>query len=160
MPEIAGRLCFEISHLRETPCQPPDDPCPLPELLRSGIAGMVEHTHYDLDRNPITVEVNVYPIRNGKGEIDKIIHVSRDVTERKRLEVERERLILELQEALHKVKTLSGMLPICASCKKIRDDKGYWNQIEGYIQDHSDALFTHGICPECTKKFFPELTRP
>lgn len=63
----------------------------------------------------------------------------------------------ELQEALTKIKTLSGLLPICASCKKIRDDKGYWNRIETYISDHSEAEFSHSICPECTKKLYPEL---
>jgi hypothetical protein len=61
---------------------------------------------------------------------------------------ERERLIRDLQEALDRVKTLSGFLPICASCKKIRDDKGYWNQIEQYIREHSEAEFTHSYCPE------------
>ncbi len=69
-------------------------------------------------------------------------------------EEEREKLIRELQEALAKVKTLTGLLPICASCKKIRDDKGYWNQIEAYIRDHSEAEFSHGICPECMKKLY------
>ncbi len=63
----------------------------------------------------------------------------------------------ELQEALAKIKTLSGLLPICASCKKIRDDKGYWNRIETYISDHSEAEFSHSICPECTKKLYPQL---
>lgn len=63
----------------------------------------------------------------------------------------------ELSSALADVKTLSGFLPICASCKKIRDDKGYWNQVEGYIQKHSDAKFSHGVCPECAKKLYPEL---
>jgi len=70
---------------------------------------------------------------------------------------EREKLILELRNALDKVKLLSGMLPICASCKKIRNDKGYWEQVEVYISEHSDALFSHGICPECGKKLYPEL---
>jgi hypothetical protein len=70
-----------------------------------------------------------------------------DVTEKKQAEQEREELIRELREALSKVKTLSGMLPICSSCKKIRDDKGYWRQVEVYIRDHSEAEFTHGICP-------------
>jgi len=65
--------------------------------------------------------------------------------------------IAELEEALLRVKTLSGMLPICSSCKMIRDDKGYWNKIEHYLMDHSEAEFTHGICPECTKKLYPEL---
>ena len=72
-------------------------------------------------------------------------------------EKEREKLISELQEALAKVKTLSGLPPICASCKKIRDDKGYWNQIESYIGKHSDAQFSHGICPDCARRLYPEF---
>lgn len=83
-----------------------------------------------------------------------IIWILEDVTERKRAEEERERLISELQKALSEVKKLSGMLPICASCKKIRNDKGYWEQIEGYIRDRSEAEFTHGICPDCAKKLY------
>ena len=65
---------------------------------------------------------------------------------------EREKLIAELQEALVKVKALKGLLPICAWCKKIRNDQGYWQQIEAYIRDHSEADFSHGICPECAHK--------
>ena len=79
-----------------------------------------------------------------------------EIKERQRVENERKILIHELQEALAKVKTLSGLLPICSSCKKIRDDKGYWNQIESYIVKHSEAEFSHGICPECAKKLYPE----
>ncbi len=78
-----------------------------------------------------------------------------EVEERKRIEGEQKELIQELQEALEKVKRLSGLIPICSSCKKIRDDKGYWNQLEEYIRDHSDADFTHSICEECAKKYFP-----
>jgi DNA-binding NtrC family response regulator len=70
---------------------------------------------------------------------------------------EKQKLINELENALFKIKTLSGMLPICASCKKIRDDKGYWNQIEEYIRDHSEAEFTHSICPKCAKDLYPDL---
>ncbi len=65
--------------------------------------------------------------------------------------------ITELKDTIAKVDTLSGLLPICSNCKKIRDDKGYWNRLEGYIQEHSDAEFTHGICPECVKKLYPDL---
>ena len=72
---------------------------------------------------------------------------------------EKEQLISELQEALAKVKTLSGLLPICSSCKKIRDDKGYWNQIETYIRQHSEAEFTHSICPKCAKMLYPGLLK-
>ena len=72
---------------------------------------------------------------------------------------EKEKLIGKLQEALAKVKTLSGLLPICSSCKKIRDDKGYWNQIETYIRQRSEADFTHGICPKCAKTLYPGLLK-
>ena len=65
--------------------------------------------------------------------------------------------ITELKQTIARVNTLSGLLPICANCKKIRDDKGYWNRLEGYIQDHSDAEFTHGICPDCVLTLYPEL---
>jgi len=65
---------------------------------------------------------------------------------------------MELQDALGKVKLLSGYLPICASCKKIRDDKGYWQAVESYIDSHSEAKFSHGICPECIQKLYPEFS--
>ncbi len=80
-----------------------------------------------------------------------------DVTDRYQTEAERDQLIQELQQALDSVKSLSGLLPICASCKKIRDDEGYWKQIEAYISSHSDATFTHGLCPECFHKLYPEF---
>jgi len=83
--------------------------------------------------------------------------LNKEITERKRAEEEREKLIGELQDALAQIKKLSGLLPICASCKKIRDDKGYWNQIESYIRDHSEAEFSHGICPDCMKKLYPDV---
>ncbi|MBI5102436.1 MAG: GAF domain-containing protein [Nitrospirae bacterium] len=77
--------------------------------------------------------------------------------ERKKTEDERTGLIADLKSALSEISTLRGILPICASCKKIRDDAGYWNQIESYITAHSDATFSHGICPECAVKLYPEL---
>ena len=83
--------------------------------------------------------------------------IIRDISKRKQIEEERNQLIKSLQDSLAKIKTLSGMLPICASCKKIRDDKGYWNQIETYIHKHSEAEFSHGICPECAKKLYPDI---
>ena len=81
----------------------------------------------------------------------------RDIAERKRVQEEREKLIAQLQEALSRVKLLSGMLPICAHCKKVRDDKGYWNQIEVFVREHSEAEFSHGICPECLKSLYPDI---
>jgi C4-dicarboxylate-specific signal transduction histidine kinase len=76
------------------------------------------------------------------------------------LEVLVEQRTADLQQALASVKQLSGFLPICASCKKIRDDKGYWNQIEEYIRDHSEAEFSHSCCPDCARRLYPEYCDP
>jgi CheY-like chemotaxis protein len=81
----------------------------------------------------------------------------RDITERKQAEEERKKMILQLQDALEKVKTLSGLLPICSFCKKIRDDDGYWNKIETYIEAHSEAEFSHSMCQECARKHYPQI---
>jgi len=89
--------------------------------------------------------------------INAIVERLGKVIERKQVEVALKQERDKLQDALAKVKTLSGLLPICAHCKKIRDDKGYWNQIEAYIRDHSEADFSHSICPECVKNFYPEF---
>jgi len=81
------------------------------------------------------------------------IMLERKIQEQNR---EKDELISKLQDALDNIKKLSGLLPICSSCKKIRDDKGYWNQIEQYISEHSEAEFSHGICPDCVKKLYPQ----
>jgi len=83
-----------------------------------------------------------------------------NITARKRMEAEREKLISELQEALGNIKTLNGLLPICAWCKKIRDDGGYWKQLESYVESHSQAVFSHGVCPDCLKKMTADHTGP
>jgi len=98
-----------------------------------------------------TVLLSASTVKDKDGRVLHSVSVQRDVTEQKKAEEEKERLIQELQDALHRVKMLSGLLPICASCKKIRDDKGYWTQVESYITDHSDAKFSHGLCPECAE---------
>jgi PAS domain S-box-containing protein len=97
------------------------------------------------------------PILDGNGNVIGLTLFLTDITERRLAALEREQLIAELQQALADVKTLSGMLPICSNCKKIRDDKGYWDQIESYISKYSDAVFSHSICPECAKKLYPDL---
>jgi sensor histidine kinase regulating citrate/malate metabolism len=79
------------------------------------------------------------------------------IFKRKLMQKEREKLIADLQDAIAKINTLKGLLPICANCKKIRDDKDRWEQIESYIREHSEAEFTHSICPECVKKLYPDL---
>jgi ABC-type amino acid transport substrate-binding protein len=88
---------------------------------------------------------------------ERTLDLQRELTERKRLELEREKVIGELQATLEDVKTLRGILPMCANCKKIRDDKGYWQLVEVYIHEHTDAEFTHGLCLDCIHNLYPEL---
>ncbi len=102
---------------------------------------------------PIELSISTWKVA---GEI-YYTGIIRDISERKQIEEERNQLIKSLQDSLAKIKTLRGMLPICASCKKIRDDKGYWNQIETYLRKHSEAEFSHGICPQCVKKLYPGM---
>lgn len=90
----------------------------------------------------------------------RIIHafaMVHDITEIKQNEEEKEKLISQLQKSLSEIKTLRGIIPICSYCKKIRDDKGFWNQVEMYLMQHTEADFSHGICTECFKKHYPEL---
>jgi PAS domain S-box-containing protein len=80
-----------------------------------------------------------------------------DVTDRIEAERQKDKLFADLQKAFNEIKTLRGILPICASCKKIRDDKGYWKQVEEYVSDHTEAEFSHGFCPSCAKRLYPEI---
>lgn len=101
--------------------------------------------------------VTARPFLDSNKNVVGVLQSFLDIDERKRTENTKAELIEDLQEALDKVNLLRGLLPICASCKKIRDDKGYWNRIEEYIQDHSEAVFTHGLCPDCANKLYPEV---
>jgi hypothetical protein len=95
-------------------------------------------------------------VRLFKDNIENYLALLFESDERKQAERENERLISDLQTALSEVKKLSGFLPICSSCKKIRDDKGYWSEVERYIGEHSEAQFSHGICPDCMRKLYPQ----
>ena len=114
-----------------------------------------EWRHCRYNRSVFDTEVSLNRIVLENETLIQII--VRDVTQRKQNEKKQQELILELNEALAKVKTLSGLLPICAWCKKIRDDSGEWEQMEVYIRDRSEANFSHSICPECTKQLYPEI---
>jgi len=139
-PDELNQLTDAINHMREDLHRAFNRQKVLEEQLR-------EH-HKNLEK---TVEQRTSKLNATNKELQL------EISERKRIETEREKLIRDLQRALNEVKKLSGMLPICSYCKKIRDDKGYWNQIESYINERSDAEFSHSICPECAKKHFPDL---
>ncbi len=145
--QIIGRACNNFI------CPPEDGKCPITDLGQ---------TIDQSERQLLIANGKTVPVLKTVASVfldgrKHLIESFLDITERKRAEEERQRLIEKLQQALAEVKTLSGLLPICSSCKKIRDDKGYWNQIEAYIRDHSEAEFSHGICPECAKKLYPDL---
>lgn len=150
--KITGNFCYKAYTGRDKPC--PN--CPTLKALKSG---KTEHSiivEKDVKGIPGTTYWADYavPMKDESGKIVRFLQVSRDITDLKKAEIEKEMLISDLKEALSKVKTLSGLLPICSACKKIRNDEGYWNQIESYIQEHSDAVFTHGICPDCVKLYY------
>lgn len=132
---------------------------PTLDAWRRTLAGekiFFETRRFTKDGRILDIQMRTAILKKNERHILSIV-IHRDVTSIKQAERDREKLIKELQNALSKVRILSGMLPICANCKKIRDDKGYWNQIETYIQSHTSAEFSHSICPECATKLYPEL---
>ena len=98
----------------------------------------------------LTIGLSIFSFRRWREQV-------REHSELRRLMVEKERMIVELREATEKIKILKGFLPICSHCKKIRNDEGYWQQLEKYISEHSEAQFSHGICPTCAKEHYSEL---
>ena len=103
------------------------------------------------------VDVRVDPVADRWGDVAGRLVVTRDITVRKVLEAERERLIGELKAALGEVRALEELLPICASCKKVRDDNGYWSQLDVYLRTRAAVEFTHGICPDCDARLYGHL---
>jgi hypothetical protein len=153
-PDAVGQTCHAAFPGRPIPCQG----CPCLHAMESGktetnimfqpASKTAGKSHWE----NIVVPLNADPDRPATYLI-----VSRNVTERVNAETEREHLLAELTSALKQVKTLKGLLPICCHCKKIRDDSGYWMRLETYIHEHSNALLSHGICPECAKKYYPDF---
>ena len=128
----------------------------LTRINRGEIVSHFETKRRRKDGGIIEVSLTISPIKNPAGQIIGASSTARDITERNLLEKERQKVFVELQKALSEVKKLSGFLPICSSCKKIRDDKGYWSEVERYIGEHSEAQFSHSICPDCMRKLYPE----
>jgi PAS domain S-box-containing protein len=106
----------------------------------------------DHNQNPLTFELQECPSFNEKNEVIGVDGIARNITERKREALEREELIHDLKKSLEEIRTLKGIIPICSYCKNIRNDEGAWDRLEKYICEHSDAEFSHGICPECIRK--------
>jgi PAS domain S-box-containing protein len=127
----------------------------LDEAKKTSCHYLIEYRYRRTDGEYIYVEDHGVFLKDELGIAQRELGAIANVNERKRTAFERERLIKELQDAIADIKVLSGLVPICSNCKKIRDDKGYWTQLEGYIQAHSQAKFSHGVCPECMVKLYP-----
>jgi len=136
-------------------CRTDDPEFPPIAAARRALAG--ESVSYDIDWSGRAFQSHVEPFLDPQGQVCGVIGIALDITERKAAEHEREQLIGQLQEALASIKTLRGLVPICAACKKIRDDGGYWNQLESYLHSHTEAEFSHGICPECARQLYGEF---
>jgi PAS domain S-box-containing protein len=142
--EIVGQACFKVTHGNDIPCWQDGTSCPVRLALELRKQTRIIHKH-NLAGKMVFEEVVASPIFNDAGEINFVVEELRDVTELINLK--------EISEHLkNEIKTLRGILPICSSCKKIRDDKGYWQQVEVYVSDHTHADFSHGYCPECAEK--------
>ncbi|HAM49409.1 MAG TPA: hypothetical protein DCP92_01425 [Nitrospiraceae bacterium] len=133
----------------------PAEKMPIIQAL-SGVSSRISDMEIRKPEGNIFLDVFGTPIYDENKVLKFAVTAFANITDRKRGEQEREQLITELQKALAEIKTLRGILPICCSCKKIRDDKGLWTQMEAYVREHTEADFTHGYCPECAKKALEE----
>ncbi|MDD5230017.1 MAG: histidine kinase N-terminal 7TM domain-containing protein [Candidatus Marinimicrobia bacterium] len=131
-----------------------------PFLLRPDLINELKNIEEEitliLGKETKIYNLRIRPLFDQKQKLQGRIFHFRDITDKRLTEMKLEKTVVELREALTKVKTLSGLLPICSSCKKIRDDNGYWNEVETYIHKYSEVEFSHGICPECMRKLYPE----
>ncbi len=133
--------------------------CPLARIIQGDSEVICDTVKQDDNDREKTFIVTARPFLDADKKTIGIVESFQDISDRKLAENAKNELIEELQAALEEVNLLSGFLPICASCKKIRDDKGYWNQIESYLRSHSGLEFSHGICPDCAKQLYPDTYR-
>ncbi len=151
--DLIGCSCHRVFHGLDHPWPG----CPHQLALQDGRSVSREIVDPAIGR-PLLVTCT--PFFDEDGVLLGTIHVARDITEQQEATRLRENLVGELQEALARVKLLSGLLPICSVCKSIRDDEGYWEQIEVFLRNHSEAEFTHGLCPACATKLYPAFYKP
>jgi PAS domain S-box-containing protein len=129
----------------------------LRKLLETGSCRDYQTIHLRKDGTAMNITANSALIERDGRKV--VLSIDRDDTERIAAQTERERLIAELTDAVAKIKTLTGLLPMCSSCKKIRDEAGKWTPVELYVRDRTEADFTHGICPECALRLYPDHYR-
>ena len=148
----AGKKCFDSRPGKS--CH--TEECPLTSIMQGDSEVICDTVKQGDNGREKTFIVTARPFLDADKNTIGIVESFQDISDRKLAESAKAELIEELQAALEEVNLLSGFLPICASCKKIRDDKGYWNQIESYIKSHSGVEFSHGICPDCAEQLYPD----
>jgi PAS domain S-box-containing protein len=149
--EIIGKHCYEITHRYDRPCYEMDTDCPARKVFEIGKQTQVVHNHIE-GKNNIMEEIIASPIKDEKGNVLYVMEEIQDITELIKT--------IETTLVLHdEIKTLEQILPICANCKKIRTDTGDWKDVEEYIQEQSASQLSHGICPDCAKKLYPEFSK-
>jgi PAS domain S-box-containing protein len=152
--EVIGRSVFDIytsesaEHAKSTL---------FPLFLKTGSIKGEELQVLRKDGSTLDVSLNVSAIRDANGNIVQSRSILRDISKQKQMKEEREKLIRHLQDALKEIKALRGILPLCSFCKRVRDDQGYWEQVDVYILKHSLADISHSICPECAKEHYPHF---
>jgi PAS domain S-box-containing protein len=151
LDNIIGKECFKVTHKVDSPCWLTEKHCPVKVAFELGEKTRVIHQHIYAGKSVIE-EVIAVPIFGDQGEVNFIVEELNDVTEL----IQSTEIIEHLKRELN---TLRGIIPICYACKKVRDDKGYWQQVEAYVRDRSEAEFSHSICPECVEKLYPEFVR-
>ena len=149
--EVIGKHCYEITHRYDSPCYEMDTDCPARKVFETGKQTHVLHRHLARGGN-ILEEIVASPLKDEKGNVLYVIEEIQDVTE----------LIKTIEKTYDmskELRMLKQIIPICANCKKIRDDTGYWESIEKYIEEHSTSELSHGICPDCSKKLYPDFSK-
>ena len=149
LDNIIGQECFRVTHKGDNPCWLNETHCPVRVAFKLKDKSRVIHQHNYAGKT-VFEEVIAFPIFDDQGEVNFVVEELNDMTE-----------LIQSKEIIEylkiEVNTLRGIIPICSSCKKIRDDKGYWQQVEVYVRDRSEAEFSHSICPECFEKLYPEF---
>lgn len=145
--EVVGQKCFQVAHASSQPCWENGHSCAVKDAIESRVRMSVVHRHV-VGGVAALEEIVATPVLDEEGHIKFVVEEIQDITELAHSKEMKEHLEKEL-------KTLQGILPICASCKKIRNDQGAWEQVESYVAARTDAGFSHSICPECLKRLYP-----
>lgn len=152
LDNIVGQKCFKITHKLDNPCWHNEEHCPVRAAFELKEKIKVIHQH-NFNGKAVIEEITAIPIFDNQGEVNFIVEELNDITEL----IQSKKIIEYLKGEIN---TLRGIIPICSVCKKIRDDNGYWQQVEVYIRNRSDVEFSHSICPECREKLFPRDVTP